>query len=92
MPDEAAVKLPKINIVADAAGEIVTLPTRGPAAVQSLHVAPVDIVTVYKTALDELSKTTSSIIVGTPALPDPPDDKDQLVAVVVSQVPDPPTQ
>jgi hypothetical protein len=92
MPVAANVTLPKTYIVPATGGVSVTLPTRGPATVQSLHVAPVDIVTVYKTALDALSNTTSSIIVGTPALPDPPDVNDQLVAVVVSQVPDPPTQ
>ena len=38
------------------------------------------------------SKLTVSVLLGTPAPPAPPDDRDQLVLLLLSQVPEPPTQ
>jgi hypothetical protein len=50
------------------------------------------IATEYDVAEDAVLKNTLSELVGTDAPPDPPEVADQLVVVVLSQVPVPPTQ
>jgi hypothetical protein len=91
-PVAALVQLPNTLITAVAPDVIVTLPVAGPAIVTSKQTAFVPIVTAYAVALDSVSKITLSAEVGTPALPEPPELAAQLVVVVASQVPAPPTQ
>jgi hypothetical protein len=67
-------------------------PVVGPATVILEHTAPVTTVQVYAVALLDALNTTSSLKVGTPAPPAPPDVKLQLVVVEAFQVPAPPTQ
>jgi hypothetical protein len=57
---------------------------------QGLFADPME--TVYDEAEELLSKNTLSAAVGTDAPLAPPDVADQLVVVVLSQVPVPPTQ
>lgn len=71
----------------------VTLPTNGPAMVRDFILMPpvtAFTVAVYAVALEALSKTTSSWLLGTDAPEPPPDDVDQRA--VSLQLPVPPTQ
>lgn len=94
----ARLKLPcKIIVgVPSPAVQVTLLPAPGPFIVKSAHLttAFVPIVTVYAALAveDELSKITESAEVGTDAPPAPPEVADQLVVVVASHVPVPPTQ
>ena len=73
---------------------MVTLPAAGPFIVNgpTRRFIAAARVTVYAVAFDAELKITVSTDVGTEAPPAPPDEADQLVVVVRSHVPVPPTQ
>ena len=88
------VALQIVPVTSDMLPEIASVPvlvnvTVPAETVISRHVSAPVIVTVYVPAW---SKKTLSVAVGTDAPDAPPDDADQLVVLLVFQVPVPPTQ